>query len=66
MSETTTTTQEEYLTVKQVARRLNYSRQTILRRIADGQLEAMRSNGTSGHIRISREAFNRFCMGERK
>jgi excisionase family DNA binding protein len=50
---------EQFLTLNEVARRVNYSRLTIRHEITAGRLEAMRT-GQRGHFRISEEAYERW------
>ena len=57
---------EKFYTIQQVADMLQYSPNTIKRRISDGTIQVVRSNGNRGHIRISQGEFNRFVAGEQQ
>lgn len=55
-------TDAEFMTVREVASRLDVSEATVRRMVVDGQLEAIRARKL---IRIRAESFSEFCDQKR-
>jgi excisionase family DNA binding protein len=56
----TTTHQDEWLTVKDVARELRLARGYIYELLRQGELRAMKVPGEKGYLRVSRDSVNAF------